>query len=194
MLFALQSWYVLLVKLLVGHVVAAERGVGSRRWPGDDPVADRSRPRTLIESIESGDLFSALGVTDPWCGEPFGWTVSAWSPALEWALVQTAAAHRPLRSRGDHRPRGRRRRSAQAALRIALSPCRATCPGRILHAAWLAEHVLDQVGYHGQAEARLLDPTCGSGTFLLAALQRWRQKACSITLRRDGDIGNHGGV
>ena len=42
---------------------------------------------------------------------------------------------------------------------------------------WLAEHVLDQVGYHGQADARLLDPTCGSGTFLLAALRRWRQSS-----------------
>ena len=37
---------------------------------------------------------------------------------------------------------------------------------------WLAEHVLDQVGYVG--DGRLLDPTCGSGTFLLAALRRWR--------------------
>ena len=47
---------------------------------------------------------------------------------------------------------------------------------------WLAEHVLDQVGYRG--DGRLLDPTCGSGTFLLAALQRWRHNVL-ITLRRD---------
>ena len=49
---------------------------------------------------------------------------------------------------------------------------------------WLAEHVLDQVGYRGQADARLLDPTCGSGTFLLAALHRWRKNVL-ISLRRD---------
>ena len=40
---------------------------------------------------------------------------------------------------------------------------------------WLAEHVLDQVGYSGHGDARVFDPTCGSGTFLLAALRRWRQ-------------------
>jgi SAM-dependent methyltransferase len=39
---------------------------------------------------------------------------------------------------------------------------------------WLARHVLDQVGYAGQAEARLLDPACGSGTFLVAAIRRLR--------------------
>ncbi len=93
-LFALQSWYVLLVKLLVRHVVAACRVGFSRlrneRLADDDPGRTR-HVRKMIESIESGDLFSALGVTDPWCGEPFGWAVSAWSPALEWALVQAAA-------------------------------------------------------------------------------------------------------
>jgi hypothetical protein len=38
---------------------------------------------------------------------------------------------------------------------------------------WLAAHVLDQVGYTGQPGRRLLDPACGSGTFLLMALRRW---------------------
>ncbi len=47
---------------------------------------------------------------------------------------------------------------------------------------WLAEHVLDQVGYHGQAGARLLDPTCGSGTFLLAALAALAAKRTLVTL------------
>jgi hypothetical protein len=39
---------------------------------------------------------------------------------------------------------------------------------------WLAEHVLDQVGYTGDPDQRLLDPSCGSGTFLLLALRRLR--------------------
>ena len=38
---------------------------------------------------------------------------------------------------------------------------------------WLAGHVLDQVGYTGQPGCRLLDPACGSGTFLMMALRRW---------------------
>ncbi len=47
---------------------------------------------------------------------------------------------------------------------------------------WLAAHVLDQVGYTGEPGCRLLDPACGSGTFLLMALRRvksgeWRVKS-----------------
>ena len=41
---------------------------------------------------------------------------------------------------------------------------------------WLARHVLDQVGYEGQPGQRLLDPACGSGTFLVMALRRWRRQ------------------
>jgi SAM-dependent methyltransferase len=39
---------------------------------------------------------------------------------------------------------------------------------------WLARHVLDQVGFTGAAGQRLLDPACGSGTFLMLAIQRIR--------------------
>jgi len=44
---------------------------------------------------------------------------------------------------------------------------------------WLADHVLDQVGYTGQAGCRLLDPACGSGTFLVMALRRLRRGVAS---------------
>jgi N-6 DNA methylase len=37
---------------------------------------------------------------------------------------------------------------------------------------WLADHVLDAVGYDGNPDERLLDPACGSGTFLLRAMRR----------------------
>ncbi len=39
---------------------------------------------------------------------------------------------------------------------------------------WLAEHVLDQVDFQGRPDQRVLDPTCGSGVFLLAVLRRIR--------------------
>ena len=39
---------------------------------------------------------------------------------------------------------------------------------------WLTRHVLDQVGYQGDGQGRLLDPACGSGGFLVAAIRRLR--------------------
>ena len=40
---------------------------------------------------------------------------------------------------------------------------------------WLADHVLTQLEYDGNPDTRLLDPACGSGTFLLMAINRVRQ-------------------
>jgi type I restriction-modification system DNA methylase subunit len=39
---------------------------------------------------------------------------------------------------------------------------------------WLAEHTLDRLGYDGDPDRRLLDPACGSGTFLVMAINRVR--------------------
>ena len=51
---------------------------------------------------------------------------------------------------------------------------------------WLARHVLDQVGFSGRAGQRVLDPACGSGTFLVLALQRLREDKLGI---RDWGLG-----
>jgi len=41
---------------------------------------------------------------------------------------------------------------------------------------WLAELVLNEVGYEGDPEERVLDPACGSGTFLVLAIRRIRER------------------
>ena len=40
---------------------------------------------------------------------------------------------------------------------------------------WLAEHMLDEVGYEGDPDKRVLDPGCGSGTFLVMAINSVRK-------------------
>ena len=208
-LFALQGWYVLVVKMLVGRALAAvrsarsapagrltsfctdtalhspacasplaatnRRGKAATSFPTAFDAGGFDGLRTLVESIESGGWFSALGATDPWCGAPFNWTALAWSPALERAVLQTAARiarYDPIAITAHAAGGGDLLKPLYASL----------FPRAVRHGLgeyytpdWLAEHVLDQVGYHGQPEARLLDPTCGSGTFLLAALRRWRE-------------------
>jgi len=39
----------------------------------------------------------------------------------------------------------------------------------------LADHVLNELGYEGDLDKRLLDPACGSGTFLVMAINRIRR-------------------
>ncbi|MBN2475199.1 MAG: N-6 DNA methylase [Pirellulales bacterium] len=52
---------------------------------------------------------------------------------------------------------------------------------------WLADHVLDILQYPGGRRHRLLDPACGSGTFLMAAIRRLRARC-----QGDEDVGELG--
>jgi SAM-dependent methyltransferase len=42
---------------------------------------------------------------------------------------------------------------------------------------WLAQRVLDRVGYRGDLNRDVLDPACGSGTFLVECIARMRRRA-----------------
>jgi hypothetical protein len=41
---------------------------------------------------------------------------------------------------------------------------------------WLAQHLLDRAGYDGSPDKRVLDPACGSGTFLVESIRRLKDK------------------
>ena len=37
---------------------------------------------------------------------------------------------------------------------------------------WIVEHSLDRIGYTGEVDKKIIDPTCGSGAFVIQALKR----------------------
>ena len=47
---------------------------------------------------------------------------------------------------------------------------------------WLAQHLLDQAGYQGDLRTKVLDPACGSGTFLVEAINRLKDTCSSQEL------------
>ena len=57
---------------------------------------------------------------------------------------------------------------------------------------WLAERLLNQLGYTEKVknlpQKRILDPACGSGTFLVLAIKRVRQWAAGQRTRTIGSV------
>ncbi len=181
-LFALHTWYVIITRLLAAHVVAGARGQPSSATE----FAQASHvTHKMISRFASGDVFERLGVTDPCCGAPFDWYTAAPLKSLGNTLAaasqiivaydepntsnQEQRGQKPLGFRGD----------CFRALYESLFPRRVRhALGEYYTPHWLVEHVLEQVGFCGQAKhaepPSLLDPTCGSGAFLVAALERLR--------------------
>jgi hypothetical protein len=135
LLFALQTYYALLVSLVAGRLL------GSR---GDDLLPDNpfSWCSTAVPRL-------ADRLADALACRPIAAATVAGDTDCDW--------FKPLYE--DLFPR---------ALRHQL--------GEYYTPNWLAAHVLDRVGYAGEPGKRLLDPACGSGTFLVMALRRWKQQ------------------
>ena len=53
---------------------------------------------------------------------------------------------------------------------------------------WIVEHVLDMVGYTGEIEKTIIDPTAGSGPFLTQAIKRVIKKKNGVITKHDIEI------
>ena len=173
LLFAVQTYYALVVKLLVWQTVASRHGTST--------ASDRlSRARTSgqlkgeVERLEAGGVLEDVNVIAPWEDDPFSWYTAAWDGPIERIVRRLADRLRPYDA-------GAIPDNAAGSRDLVKGLFEDLFPKPVRHALgeyytpdWLARHVLDDVGYRGEPESRLLDPACGSGTFLVAAINRMR--------------------
>ena len=161
-LFALNTHIALVAKMTAALSLSNAGDLQDRRLP----IADR------IRHLESGSAFAAAGVSNMLSGQDFfAWypSDSAWrtfAPSLDRMLAQLSAVSFDIRRKTPESLRdlfkGLYMSFAPRELRHAL--------GEFYTPDWLAEHVLDRCGW--QPSDDMLDPTCGSGTFVLEALRR----------------------
>lgn len=141
---AVQTYYALVVESILGHCL----GNTSAHW--------------LVEGLDGrGD-------------DPLAWRTRCRCPAID--EVRRRAAEVCARYEERASPLG-----SDGAGDWFKGLYEALFPRRLRHALgeyytpdWLARHVLDQTGYQGDPKGRLLDPACGSGTFLVEAIRRLR--------------------
>ncbi|MHC4178910.1 MAG: N-6 DNA methylase [Planctomycetota bacterium] len=191
-LFALHTYYALLVRLLVGQVVAHCRGLPrpAERLLQADACGRLWRE---MEQLEADDFLGGLNVADIFRGDPFSWyTAAGQQPKVGREpirrLIRQLAARleqydpHTLSNRAAISSEGQEARPSEWAGDLLGGLYQRLFPRALRHQlgeyytpGWLADHVLEVVGYSGLSGGRLLDPACGSGTFLLAAIRRVRR-------------------
>lgn len=161
-LFALHTYIALLAKLVAALALPAA-AIDLRQ--ASTPIAVR------IQALESGTLFTHAGIENMLSGDFFSWYLddASWTdfaPDIERLLARLCGVDFEVsrKSAGATRDlfKGIYEAFAPRALRHAL--------GEFYTPDWLAEYGLDALGW--RVDEPLLDPTCGSGTFLLEALRR----------------------
>ena len=127
--------------------------------------------RTRMRALENGTLFLNAGIENMLAGDFFSWPVDdqAWSsiaPPLNSLLTQLGQLSFDMTKRNPESVRdlfkGIYQEFVPRELRHAL--------GEIYTPDWLAGHTLDKAGWRCHND--LLDPTCGTGTFILEAVRR----------------------
>ena len=168
--FALHSYYALLIKLLAWQVIHFYLAPNLGSDLGALADLDDHELRGRLAELENGGLFRQLGFKNLLEGDFFGWYLESWSEPL-------AAAARALISRLagyafstlDVDPAISRDLLKQLYQNLMPRKLRHDL-GEYYTPDWLAQRVLAQLGYQGDPSVRLLDPACGSGTFLVLAI------------------------
>ena len=179
-LFAVHTYYAVLVKLLAWQILSSSHELST---PADRLGRARSGSllRREVQRLEAGGVFEALNLTEPFKDDHFSWYTAAWGEPIERMIRRLAdrlGQYRPSTPADD--PAGSR--DLLKGLYGSLFP------GRVRHMLgeyytpdWLARHVLDELDYPAKPDARLVDPACGSGTFLVMAIDRiraWHEANC----------------
>lgn len=159
------------MKLLATEVIVSQGVFG-------DSFLDKLERRSLkkqLENLESGAILQQRNIRNAIEQDFFGWYPEAWTPELHqvlWRFVKTLAAY----DIGTFEIKPDRARDLLKDLYHGLIPETVRhALGEYYTPDWLAEHTVDLSGYDGDPSKTFLDPACGSGTFLVLAIQRARQ-------------------
>jgi hypothetical protein len=187
LLFAVQTYYVLIVKSLAWEVVAQARRslLPSEAILGAAGSDSLRRLMGVLESDSAG--LGWAGATTS--GDPWAWYLRAWSEPIG-AWLRRAAR---VWSGYDFDSAVGEAIGTEDLLK---SLYQEVFPKRFRHVLgeyytpeWLVDQMLDEVGYSGDPAGRLLDPACGSGGFLVRAIHRvrtrWGECDCRMGVRRE---------
>ena len=185
LLFAVHSYFSLVAKSIARLVVARHLG----HAPGMIEIADSDEDVFVDElrRMEVGQVFADAGIENLLEGDLFSWYLACWSPRLSASLravTRKLAIYNPATVEDD----------PYAARDLLKKLYHYLLPREIRHDLgefytpdWLARHVLaqlndplwvrpegDSISDELEVERRLVDPACGSGTFLILAIAAFK--------------------
>jgi len=175
LLFAVHTYYALLIKLLAAEVVSFFNPWMTRQVDKLQNATTSGKLKRELEELEHGGVFHTLGITNFLEGDLFSWYLSAWTEPIE-KLTRKMLTKLDEYNPGTFSEDPAQSRDLLKKLYHQLFPKSVRHDlGEYYTPDWLADHVLNELGYEGDPDKRVLDPACGSGTFLVMAINRIRR-------------------
>jgi hypothetical protein len=175
LLFALHTYYAVFMKFLAAEIAGAFSPLGLSVVKRCAGAATPEKLRRELGAIEHGGIWTEIGITNFLEGDLFAWYLSAWDERMAnavWGIVRKLDEFDPTTLSVE--PTESRDLLKKLYQHLFPKSVRHDL-GEYYTPDWLAEHVLNEVGFTGDPDKRVLDPACGSGTFLVVAITRIKE-------------------
>jgi methylase of polypeptide subunit release factors len=174
-LFALHTYYSIVVKLLTLELLSSVKHLSRTSFITN--IANASSTGEVfkhIKNLENNDFYAFYGINNFLEGDFFSWYVNEEYDGLAEGFVSIARTLQQFEpATAKLKPEG-----IQDLLKVFYS---SLVDEQIRHDLgeyytpdWLAQYVLDAAGYKGEPGKTILDPACGSGTFLIECISKLR--------------------
>ncbi len=180
LMFSIHTYYTVFMKLLSSEIITffSDSLIGSYlKRLEESYLSNKSDMKDELKGLEEGGIFKDLGIKNFLEADYFAWYIDEWNDNISdviYDLIKKLLEYEPAT--------------------VELTPERVKdlfkklyqnlIPRDIRHKLgeyftpdWLAEVLLDEIGYDGNPEKRVLDPACGSGTFLVLTIKRIKEYA-----------------
>ncbi len=175
LLFSVHTYFAFLMKLIAAELITLKESTFTTSFSYQLIHSSKEGLQVQLADIEDGGIYAKRGITNFLEGDFLRWYLDALSPRLEEAIREIA------RGLSDFEP-ATTVIDPESARDLLKKLYQYLVPQEVRHKLgeyytpdWLAELVLNEVDYNGNTLKRLLDPACGSGTFLILAIQRAKE-------------------
>jgi methylase of polypeptide subunit release factors len=173
LLFSLHTYFAFLMKLIAVEILTLRESSFSSSFSLSLAHFYDDELKNQLENIENGGIYVKKGITNFLEGDFFRWYTDALDyPGLKEIIREigrTLSQFEPATS--NLNPFFTRDLLKKLYQYLVPKEVRHRL-GEYYTPDWLAELLLNEVGYEGNTLKRFLDPACGSGTFLVLAIQR----------------------
>lgn len=184
LLFSVHTYFVFLMKLIAAELLYISETSFKSSFSSDLAHSEKQSLLARLNDIENGGVYAKRGISNFLEGDFFRWYLDAFSPRLEEAIRDVARAF------SDFEP-ATSTISPDSSRDLLKKLYQYLVPKEVRHKLgeyytpdWLAELVIKEVGYDGNTKKRVIDPACGSGTFIVLAIKRAIEKGKSEKLKR----------
>ena len=178
LLFSIHTYYALIMKLIAAEVASLTSEAFLQSYVEKIRYASLDSSSALkkeFNNLEDGAVFYSIGIKNFLEGDYFSWYIDNWDQQIVKSL-RSLIDVLCLYEAGTIELEPENVQDLLKSLYQFLVPKEIRRKlGEYYTPDWLADFVLDEVGYNGEVENRLLDPGCGSGTFLVSAIKRAKE-------------------